>query len=156
MMKKPALFLLAVFALPFTASASPDPVPEGYQSLFNGKDLSNWTIPEGDNGHWKVLDGVIDYDAQSEAEGDKNLWTVEEYGDFELRIDLAHQGNDRLLRRALRPPRRQHGKRSRREKPHPPDAERRLGHLSPRHVEVSAQHLVLADRVGRGLRDPQQ
>jgi hypothetical protein len=24
-------------------------------------------IPEGDNGHWKVVDGVIDYDAMSEA-----------------------------------------------------------------------------------------
>ena len=30
---------------------------EGYTSLFNGKDLNGWKIPEGDNGHWKVLDG---------------------------------------------------------------------------------------------------
>jgi hypothetical protein len=34
-----------------------------------------------------VVDGVIDYDALSEAEGDKNLWTEEEFGDFVLRID---------------------------------------------------------------------
>jgi len=60
----------------------------GFTSLFNGKDLTHWTVPEGDNGHWKVLAGVIDYDACSEARGkDKNLWTVKEYGDFILKID---------------------------------------------------------------------
>ena len=67
--------------------ASPDPAPEGFASLFNGKDLTGWKIPEGDNGHWKVVDGVIDYDAQSEAKGDKNLWSEEEFGDFELIIE---------------------------------------------------------------------
>jgi len=67
--------------------AAPEKAPEGFRSLFNGTDLADWVIPEGDNGHWKVLDGVIDYDAQSEAGGDKNLWTANEYGDFELLID---------------------------------------------------------------------
>ena len=33
------------------------------------------------------MDGVIDYDAASEATGDKNLWTEKEYGDFVLRVD---------------------------------------------------------------------
>jgi len=41
----------------------------------------------GDSGHWKIVDGVIDYDAQSEAPGDKNLWSVAEYGDFVLRLE---------------------------------------------------------------------
>ena len=36
---------------------------QGYESLFNGKDLRGWKVPEGDNGHWRVVDGVIDYDA---------------------------------------------------------------------------------------------
>ncbi|MEM7697716.1 MAG: DUF1080 domain-containing protein [Verrucomicrobiota bacterium] len=67
--------------------ASPDPTPEGFRSLFNGTDLDGWKIPEGDNGHWQVIDGVIDYDALSEAEGDKNLWSEESFGDFELRLD---------------------------------------------------------------------
>jgi len=58
-----------------------------WQPLFNGNDLSDWIIPEGDNGHWKVLDGVIDYDARSEAPGSKDLWTEREFGDFVLRID---------------------------------------------------------------------
>ncbi len=60
---------------------------DGFVSLFNGKDLTGWKIPEGDNGHWKVVDGVIDYDASSEAAKDKNLWTEKSYGDFILKID---------------------------------------------------------------------
>lgn len=60
---------------------------DDYIPIFNGQDLSGWIIPEGDGGHWQVIDGVIDYDAMSEAEGDKNLWTEDDYEDFVLRID---------------------------------------------------------------------
>jgi Domain of Unknown Function (DUF1080) len=56
-------------------------------SLFNGRDLSGWKVPAGDNGHWRVVDGVIDYDAESEAAGDKSLWSERSYGDFVLRVD---------------------------------------------------------------------
>ncbi len=81
--------LIIVFAL---TSASAYARPEGgpradFVSLFNGTDLAGWKIPEGDNGHWKVVDRVIDYDARSEAPGEKDLWTQEEYGDFVLRLD---------------------------------------------------------------------
>jgi hypothetical protein len=58
-----------------------------FVSLFNNKDLSGWKVPAGDNGHWKVVDGVIDYDAESEATGDKSLWSERTYGDFVLRVD---------------------------------------------------------------------
>src|SRR4030095_13292517 len=51
-----------------------------------GTDLTNWKIPEGDNGHWKVIDGVIDYDAESEAK-DKNLWSEKPYKNFILYVD---------------------------------------------------------------------
>jgi hypothetical protein len=34
-----------------------------------------------------VVDGVIDYDAASEAAGDKSLWSERTYGDFILRVD---------------------------------------------------------------------
>lgn len=65
------------------AAPGPDGVP-----LFNGRDLSGWKVPAGDNGHWKVIDGVIDYDAESEAAGDdKHLWTERSYGDFVLRLE---------------------------------------------------------------------
>ena len=77
-------------ALLLAACASGGAAPsdaEGWVSLFNGRDLGGWRVPEGDGGHWRVVDGVIDYDALSEAPGDKNLWTEEEYGDFVLRLD---------------------------------------------------------------------
>ncbi len=65
---------------------------EGYTSLFNGKDLTGWMIPEGDNGHWNVVEGVIDYDAQSEATEDKNLWSEKEYQDFQLHVEWRFTG----------------------------------------------------------------
>jgi hypothetical protein len=61
--------------------------PPGFEALFNGKDFTGWRVPAGDNGHWRVVDGVIDYDALSEAPGDKNLWSEREFGDFALHVD---------------------------------------------------------------------
>jgi len=60
---------------------------DGFVPIFNGKDLSGWKIPEGDNGHWKVVNGVIDYDAESEAKGEKGLTSEKEYGDYILRAE---------------------------------------------------------------------
>ena len=79
-------FLAGLDARAATLGAENEP-PPGFVTLFNGRDLSGWTVPEGDNGHWKVLDGVIDYDAQSEAKADKSLWTEGEFGDFVLQVD---------------------------------------------------------------------
>lgn len=80
--------MMAVFAICAFSQSEPskDKVPEGYVSLYNGKDFTNWKVPEGDNGHWKILDGVIDYDAESEAQ-DKNLWSEKSYKDFVLYVD---------------------------------------------------------------------
>src|SRR3982750_1661063 len=69
------------------AEAADNTSPPGFVALFNGKDLAGWKLPEGDGGHWKVVDGVIDYDALSESKGDRSLWTEEEFGDFVLQVD---------------------------------------------------------------------
>lgn len=75
-----------------------------FRSLFNGEDFTGWIVPEGDGGHWRVVDGVIDYDARSQAPDDKNLWTEEEFEDFVLRLDwrITHteyvNPNVRLIR----------------------------------------------------------
>src|SRR5580698_6209674 len=89
LMTRQHTWVLAVFGILAAASAGAGPptAPEGFVSLFNGHDLSGWKVPEGDNGHWKVIDGVIDYDAGSEATGDKALWGEVEYRDFILQID---------------------------------------------------------------------
>ena len=89
-----ALQTLSKHSLPFTASllfalsvSSLAAENDGFVPLFNGKDLSGWKIPEGDNGHWKVVDGVIDYDAESEAKGDKSLASQKEFGNYILRAE---------------------------------------------------------------------
>ncbi len=88
-MRRLALLIIAVaVSVAGPSPAADDKLPDGFTPLFNGKDLTGWKIPEGDNGHWKVLkDGILDYDAKSEAKGEKSLWTDKSYGDFVLRMD---------------------------------------------------------------------
>jgi hypothetical protein len=81
------LIILTLLLAPLLSFGNDNPTPVGFTSLFNGKDFTNWKVPEGDNGHWKIVDGVIDYDAQSEASGEKSLWSQKEYGDFVLQVD---------------------------------------------------------------------
>src|SRR4029079_5157947 len=78
----PACLALATVRSPVVAD-----VPEGFTPLFNGKDFTGWKVPPGDNGHWKIVNGLIDYDAKSEAKGDKSLWTEKKYKDFVLLVD---------------------------------------------------------------------
>jgi hypothetical protein len=84
--------VLAVLGIASVASLGAEQPPAGFVSLFNGNDFSGWKVPVGDNGHWKVVDGVIDYDALSEAVEDKNLWSAKEFGDFVLRVDWRIKG----------------------------------------------------------------
>ena len=78
-----SLFLLTLLTL---SAQNNQKIPEGFVSLFNGRNFTNWKVPQGDNGHWKIMNGVIDYDAESEAQ-DKNLWSEKEYRDFILYVD---------------------------------------------------------------------
>jgi len=90
-MKRVVFFsVLAGFALSVAADAQQKAT--GSVSLFNGRDLSGWIVPEGDNGHWKVVDGAIDYDAESESPKDKALWSEREYGNFTLKVDWRIKG----------------------------------------------------------------
>jgi hypothetical protein len=83
------LFAAAVLALGADGAASGrlGYQPQGFTSLFNGKDFTGWKVPQGDNGHWKIVDGVIDYDARSDAKGGKDLWTEKTYKNFVLHVD---------------------------------------------------------------------
>ena len=86
MNSKPSV--LAALALTLLAGSSPGAMQtaDGFTSLFNGRDFTGWKVPAGDNGHWRIVDGVIDYDAESEAK-EKDLWTAATYRDFTLRVD---------------------------------------------------------------------
>lgn len=84
---KPLYILVAVLITNLYAVGQEQKIPDGFTQLFNGKDFTGWKVPEGDNGHWKIIDGVIDYDAESEAQKDKHLWTQKEYKDYVLYVD---------------------------------------------------------------------
>lgn len=85
------------------------PVPDGFVKLFNGKDLTGWKgllagpydnpiergkltpkqlaveqakANESMREHWKVLDGVLQFDGKGTS-----LATVDDYGDFEILVD---------------------------------------------------------------------
>ncbi|MCI0459423.1 MAG: DUF1080 domain-containing protein [Gemmataceae bacterium] len=74
-------------AMPLLTWGADNSPPPGFVALFNGRDFSGWKVPEGDGGHWKIIDGVIDYDAESQAKGDKSLWSEREFGDYVLHVD---------------------------------------------------------------------
>ena len=95
--------LLGVAAVSGSASAprhppkaqsrqAPGESNDGFTPLFNGRDLTGWKIPAGDNGHWRVVDGVVDYDAASEASGDKSLWSERAFADFTLKVEWRIKG----------------------------------------------------------------
>ena len=54
---------------------------KGFVDLFNGKDLKGWKTPAVEH-TWKVLDGVIDYEAKG-----GNLVTEKSFGDYILKLD---------------------------------------------------------------------
>lgn len=53
----------------------------GWVSLFNGKDLAGWITPKKEH-NWKVIDGVIDYEAKG-----GNLVTEREFEDYVLKLE---------------------------------------------------------------------
>lgn len=77
---------LPVTAPPVPASQVAD-AARGFRSLFNGRDLAGWSEVEDAAGHWKAQDWVLDYDGKG---GD--LWSDEEFGDFELIADWRWSG----------------------------------------------------------------
>ena len=84
-MRRIVFLSLAVLGLGLASRAAD---ADGFVSLFNGRDLSGWKVPPGDNGHWKVVNGVIDYDARSESpERDKSMFSEKSFKDFILKVD---------------------------------------------------------------------
>ena len=68
---------------------------EGFRTLYNGLNLRGWKHDPGHEGHWQAKNWVLDYDGKSEAQGDKNLWTEEEFGNFTLIVDWRLPGKTR-------------------------------------------------------------
>ncbi len=62
--------------------------PDGFEPLFNGKDLSGWKVCGGRAADWGVGDGVL----FTEGTAAGWLMTEKEYADFELRLEYRLTG----------------------------------------------------------------
>jgi hypothetical protein len=69
-------------------------VDRGFRSLYTGLDLAGWKDEAEHKGHRRPTDWRLVYDGKSEAK-DKNLWSAEEFGDFELIVDWRLTGKPR-------------------------------------------------------------
>ena len=82
--------LLLALALATSPSFAAPPDTDGFQQLFNGKDLSGWQT----TGNWNVgSDGVVSLDPKSSGfrlfpDLKKFLWCSETYGDFVLKLEF--------------------------------------------------------------------
>ena len=86
------LFALALFAVQAPLLHAAD--EEGFKSIFNGKDLTDW---DGDPKFWSVEDGAITGTTTKENPTKGNtfiVWTAGETGDFELRFDYKIVGGN--------------------------------------------------------------
>jgi hypothetical protein len=112
-------FLFVFFLPSFIFSQSVDPIrhpqeadkadkEEGFVSLFNGNDLSEW---EGDPNLWSAVDGCIV--GETAVEGSKKIsyntfliWKGNDAGDFTLRFDarVSKGGNSGIQYRSWRNP----------------------------------------------------
>ncbi len=83
-MKHPLILCSLIVALPFLGFA--DESEEGFVSLFNGKDLTDWESVEG---AWAVEDGAIVCTGKHKT---KNwiIWRGGETKDFELRLEFQY------------------------------------------------------------------
>jgi len=68
-----------------SATTKPAKLPKGFKRLFDGKTLTGWT---GRKTLWTVVDGAIcgKTTAQAPLKHNDFLYTLKEYGDFELRL----------------------------------------------------------------------
>jgi len=83
-------FITAIVLLSATSSlawgAEPAKAPEGFKSLFNGKDLSEW---EGNPAYWSVKDGCLTGVTDGSLKHNRFIvWKGGELKNFELRVKV--------------------------------------------------------------------
>jgi len=63
---------------------------DGFRSLFNGRDLAGWEVPEP-NPFWRVAEGILIGENDAEKKGSM-LWTEESFRDFVFECEARWQG----------------------------------------------------------------
>jgi hypothetical protein len=74
-------FALALLGLAAVAPSSPSPAADGWVTLFDGKNLDNWT-PIGD-ANWRVADGAVEA-----TQGEGFLVSKATYTNFEIHAEF--------------------------------------------------------------------
>jgi 3-keto-disaccharide hydrolase len=99
-MRRCLLLLTAVAVICSTALARSDDfdTPEGFEPLFNGKDLTGWKVLNGNQSVWGAENGILFVNGK----GGGWLMTEKEYSDFEIRLEfkLPPKGNSGVALRA--------------------------------------------------------
>ncbi|HEV8606092.1 MAG TPA: DUF1080 domain-containing protein, partial [Tepidisphaeraceae bacterium] len=73
--------------------------PEGFEQLFNGKDLTNFKASEAQKKQWVIKEGgVLEFNPTGKK-GEMTLWTEKEYGDVTLSIDWRWVGPAQKMQR---------------------------------------------------------
>jgi hypothetical protein len=81
------------------ASALAADPPEGFEALFNGKDLTNFKASDAQKKQWVIKgDGVLEFNPTGKR-GEMTLWTEKEFGDFTLAFDWKWMGPAQKIQR---------------------------------------------------------
>jgi hypothetical protein len=92
-MRRFMFLLLPVAVLAWVPAAQPadKDAPEGFEPLFNGKDLTGWKVHNGKMDVWGAEDGLLFV----KGGGGGWLMTEKEYSDFEVRVEyrMPRKGN---------------------------------------------------------------
>jgi hypothetical protein len=82
MLLRSIFLILVIFLAGSLAAAEPQPMEEGFVSLFDGKTLDGWQ--GGKDGYEITPDGVL----VCLPKGSGNLYTAKEYGDFHFKFEF--------------------------------------------------------------------
>jgi hypothetical protein len=92
-MRRFMFLLLPAAVLAWVPAAQPadKDAPEGFEPLFNGKDLTGWKVHNGKMDVWGAEDGLLFV----KGGGGGWLMTEKEYSDFEVRVEyrMPRKGN---------------------------------------------------------------
>jgi hypothetical protein len=74
---------ILVCTIPFLLNAQEPKL----KSIFNGKNLEGWVLPENDHGNWTAKDGILHVQSDTSKKG-SILWTKQSYRDYIISADF--------------------------------------------------------------------
>ena len=90
------LLLVSLIVAPTWAAADG---AEDFKSMFDGKTMKGWKMVTGHKGHWRAVNGVIDYDGKSEAKtrAAQSLYSQQWYHDFTFKFEWRLSSEPKML-----------------------------------------------------------